>query len=666
MNRSSTGLVSFGPAGNFPLVSWFQMLLTAYLVLQVLLLMKPDEFRIIFEYPGWFDGILLCAGLGPLILTLFPATSRFQKAIFFGAVPLGMVVSQFLLIMGRGGLPAWIFLLVMPSLWIIWATEIIFVRCFPRTASIVWVGNFLPMLYLYADWHFYFITNAHLAWPHFWMLQFPVVITLSPDLIREAVLRCLGVFFGITAFGFAWKRHLVLGRPPLKVIGAMLLAMICWYECFDHFLGNRSFPEYLSLRVGLSMFPLPEPRSFRIPPIDAAFRRHQDLDFTKILDPVRISGSLASHSSPNLVFIVIESWRGDSLETGMPLLRARIPQGVWLKNHHSAANGTQLGNYSLFHGKLPLRYRAQKREYPGLPPSPWLEFLRRSGYRLERLTFDEFPFASVPTTTFQAPENMWETTPKILQTLLERLREPGPHCLLGFLFSTHFNYYYPPEFEKFRPTIPPNLEFYLLNADESAIAGIRNRYRNALLYLDSQLDLFFREAEKQGLASNTIFILTGDHGEALGENNGFTHTSGPNLVQFWVPAVIFAPRLPPRIETEATHHVDLLPTVFHQLNLRWENAHGKDLSVSPNRKALLCFDESAEDHLILRREDRMSIFHLNRANQLHWLVTTDNENNFPERLFSLYSPKSAASLTEIILADRKEALSILGVPSANQ
>jgi choline-sulfatase len=64
-------------------------------------------------------------------------------------------------------------------------------------------------------------------------------------------------------------------------------------------------------------------------------------------------------------------------------------------------------------------------------------------------------------------------------------------------------------------------------------------------------------------ARPTLVILTGDHGEALGEHGEMTHGLFAYEATLHVPLILYQPRLlPPRVVATPVRHVDILPTIL--------------------------------------------------------------------------------------------------------
>ena len=67
-------------------------------------------------------------------------------------------------------------------------------------------------------------------------------------------------------------------------------------------------------------------------------------------------------------------------------------------------------------------------------------------------------------------------------------------------------------------------------------------------------------------AQPTLVVLTGDHGEALGEHGEMTHGLFAYEGTLRVPLIVYQPRLfAPRVVAAPVRHVDILPTILDAL-----------------------------------------------------------------------------------------------------
>jgi len=97
-----------------------------------------------------------------------------------------------------------------------------------------------------------------------------------------------------------------------------------------------------------------------------------------------------------------------------------------------------------------------------------------------------------------------------------------------FAFLNLFDAHGPYEPPAYRDTFAPN-------------GRALGRYRGAIRYLDEQVDLLLHELDRRGVLSNTIVVITSDHGELFGEHKLSGHGNGLYLPLLHVPFVVLAP-----------------------------------------------------------------------------------------------------------------------------
>jgi arylsulfatase A-like enzyme len=69
----------------------------------------------------------------------------------------------------------------------------------------------------------------------------------------------------------------------------------------------------------------------------------------------------------------------------------------------------------------------------------------------------------------------------------------------------------------------------------------RNSYDNCLSYLDERLGELFDELQRRGVLDRTWVVITGDHGEGLGEHDLFEHGESLYSSEIHVPLLIVPP-----------------------------------------------------------------------------------------------------------------------------
>jgi arylsulfatase A-like enzyme len=105
-------------------------------------------------------------------------------------------------------------------------------------------------------------------------------------------------------------------------------------------------------------------------------------------------------------------------------------------------------------------------------------------------------------------------------------------------------------------------------------------YLRSLHRVDALIGDFYRELESLGLAEDTVFVVTGDHGECFGQHGWFYHGASLYDEEVRVPLYLICPRLAGHSPRNATigSHIDLWPTLLDvcglPMNPQWQ---GKSL-----------------------------------------------------------------------------------------
>lgn len=86
-------------------------------------------------------------------------------------------------------------------------------------------------------------------------------------------------------------------------------------------------------------------------------------------------------------------------------------------------------------------------------------------------------------------------------------------------------------------------------------------YDGEVAYVDEALGTLFGRLERTGLDRSTLVVLTGDHGESLGEHGEATHGFLAYNATLWIPLIIAHPGMPHRVAGAPVAHADIFPTV---------------------------------------------------------------------------------------------------------
>ncbi|MCX7974802.1 MAG: sulfatase-like hydrolase/transferase [Candidatus Aminicenantes bacterium] len=91
-------------------------------------------------------------------------------------------------------------------------------------------------------------------------------------------------------------------------------------------------------------------------------------------------------------------------------------------------------------------------------------------------------------------------------------------------------------------------------------------YSGEVAYVDNQIGRLISYLEEQRLLEQTIIIITGDHGESLGEHGESTHGYFAYNSTLWVPLIIIGPSIKPGRISDYVFHIDLFPTISELIN----------------------------------------------------------------------------------------------------
>ncbi|MCP5054645.1 MAG: sulfatase-like hydrolase/transferase, partial [bacterium] len=92
-------------------------------------------------------------------------------------------------------------------------------------------------------------------------------------------------------------------------------------------------------------------------------------------------------------------------------------------------------------------------------------------------------------------------------------------------------------------------------------------YSGEAAYMDACLKKLFDFLAGNGLMERTIIVITGDHGEALGERGEETHSYFAYNNTIHIPLIIYVPGAPGRFIAENVCHIDIFPSLCDILGL---------------------------------------------------------------------------------------------------
>ncbi|MBV1883236.1 MAG: sulfatase-like hydrolase/transferase [Pseudomonadales bacterium] len=189
---------------------------------------------------------------------------------------------------------------------------------------------------------------------------------------------------------------------------------------------------------------------------------------------------------------------------------------------------------------------------------------------ISRYGFDDFyAMENIDTDGFEVANYFGYEDRTLLKPSKEWLeKQEEPFLAVYLTGATHHDYIPPPSFETFEFLENSNVKDY-------------NSYLNCIRYVDGFLAELFEQYKQLNQYDNTIFIVTGDHGEGFGEHVAVQHNNIIYNEGLKVPLIVHSKRFREQPVTldKVVNHLDLLPTIIDLLPFNF--------SVQPNGESLL-------------------------------------------------------------------------------
>jgi len=303
---------------------------------------------------------------------------------------------------------------------------------------------------------------------------------------------------------------------------------------------------------------------------------------------------------PNIVFILIDSFRYDMFSPGIsPEIYGFSKKCSVFQNHYSGGNCSRFGVFSLFyglHGAYWFRFLSERRG------PVFIDSLKNLGYDFKILAAAKLTSPELRQTCFAEVEDKditdeFGTRNKIVRdtALADGLikwfsgrSEKKPFFAFVFFDSAHGSYSYTKKFEKFKP-VTGSVNYLKLNPGN--IRPVFNRYKNSIGFDDHLAGRIIRGLEKKGLLSNTVVLISGDHGEEFFEHGFYGHNGAFTDEQVKVPLIFYVPGRAPGKFENLTSHSDVAPTILKMLGCKNESSDyclGHDLLGDFKREDVVC------------------------------------------------------------------------------
>jgi len=384
------------------------------------------------------------------------------------------------------------------------------------------------------------------------------------------------------------------------------------------------FPYYLPLTSSSTMTKLkkccpkliPKPIEAAATDLGSAFSDNESSGtiFTYPKQRLTFKDSLAK--KPNILFFLTESWRADMLSEDItPNIANFAKSSIEFTNHYSTGSVTVSGIFGLMYGLHP-SYLKYAQSDPFKHQTVFTRSLAELGYDISAYSpsnFDRFSlkpmlYGDIPSENYINPRagNSIENDRAVVDELIGDIQsatDENPWFKFVFLDSSHHNYKYPPENEKFLP-IPKNSEAFMFNKNVDA-APFFNDYKNSLNYIDTLFGEIYEALLQKGLDENTIVIITSDHAEEFNDNGKGYWGHGSNFTSYQtaVPLILkFPENSEHHLEDKLSGHVDIVPTIMSHV-LKCDNpindySSGYNLLALPEERGVVMLSYNDKAYLI--------------------------------------------------------------------
>jgi membrane-anchored protein YejM (alkaline phosphatase superfamily) len=278
----------------------------------------------------------------------------------------------------------------------------------------------------------------------------------------------------------------------------------------------------------------------------------------------------------DVLFVAVESLRSDVVTSErMPNVARFMAQSqcVRTSHHHTGGTATQLGIFSLLYGLDAYYYEPfSNADVPSYP----LGVLRSNGYVVEggaSSHIASWGTMSLMTSQLRPYYQPDGADPSVRDANLESWaegelakRDPNrPLFLFLFFDATHYNYYYPREFEHGSLPIAPEMNLVFTSVDDPALRkGLRERYESSLTYVDSLFGRLIGRLADEWRKGELVVILTGDHGEELWDEGLWGHVGRFLKSRTQVPLLFCVPGVE-AASVQLSSHADVMPTLLDAL-----------------------------------------------------------------------------------------------------
>ena len=386
------------------------------------------------------------------------------------------------------------------------------------------------------------------------------------------ILPLLGVFLYSITDKLCRKKSLKMQKKHLffsflyLVIALLSIDLFCKYKNIDFISKNQ---KRLPLAFNL-----------------ISNRKNQIL-LSHPLKPIRDENKLieelnkknfAVENRPNIFIFITETLRKDFITQDIaPNIFSFAKENIYCESTYSASNSSNISWYSIFHSNHPIYWSkaSDVLEHGSMP----LNILKKIGYKINLFSSAELQYFNLDKLLFGKNESLVDNyndfstlssipairdkeTIESLKKTLKNKEKQSSNIFIVFLDSTHSEYSWPDDFKpKFEP-YAKNINYLYLFMNKKNLNLVKNRYKNAINYIDSLFNEFLATLKENNLYNDSLIVFTADHGEEFFEKGSIFHGCQLNEYQLRIPLVYKLINNNNNKFNEITSHIDIFPTIF--------------------------------------------------------------------------------------------------------
>lgn len=555
---------------------------------------KSPSRRLLCRWIGWFffATLIVMLAIGTGYISLLPDFGTFPLATTHAIVTAWVFttlafIGQFALFAGAAALICCIMALIAPYRSLIFTVAIFF-------ATIL---GFYIILDCTIYHHFRFHLNSLVI--HIVMSgEASQVLVLSTTEWLTVIALVIGLVL-VYAFIARWlwrrlQKHADSGKKSTWGRMIALILAVCLFISYvmfllatystsqtsvaalshDHMiiLASQDIPQYQNI-LGLL---IPQRKGGQVLATinDGYFKENKQVNLP-LRYPLRPLLCRKQHKPYNIVFLVIDTWRADTMNAvNSPHIAAFAKQATTYTNHWSGGNCTRPGIFSMFYSIPPTYWTAVKAQHKSplminLMLKDHYQFCVHGSASLHYPAFDKTVFQRVPNLQVNTPgANSIVRDKKITEyfkQFLNKRDKKRPFFTFLFYDEVHEWCGTKQTFKQpFQPAVK-DCDRFILGNDTNPLPYF-NRYKNAVLFDDGQVGQDIAALRAHGLLKNTIVVVTADHGEEFNDEHlGYWgHASAYDPYQVTTPFIVYWPGKKPATIPYKTSHYDLVPTLLHQ------------------------------------------------------------------------------------------------------